>query len=312
MSEEKIKITAQENDVGKRLDAFASEKSSFTRARIQKMLEDGCVLLNSKTPPKSYKIKPGDTVELICAEPVSAEAQPEDIPIDIVYEDNDVAVINKPKGLVVHPAAGNESGTLVNALLFRLKESLSGIGGVIRPGIVHRIDKDTSGLLIVAKNDDAHLSLAAQIKEHSARRVYYAIALGNIKENLTVDAPIGRHPVDRKKMAVTNKNSKPAVTHVEVIEHFTGCTLVRCILETGRTHQIRVHLSSIGHPILGDEVYGGVKNQVMQKYGKSLSGQCLHAGEITFTHPKTNEQINLSAPLPDYFEKILSSLRGSI
>lgn len=304
-----MQLTVTEIDAGKRIDAFIAENSELSRARIQKLIDDNNITANGAAVSKSYRVKCADEIVIELPEPEPSEALPEDIPLDIVYEDSDVIVINKPKGMVVHPAAGNESGTLVNALLYHCNGSLSGIGGVVRPGIVHRIDKDTSGLLIVAKNDEAHISLSAQIKEHSAARIYHAIALGNIKEDRTIDLPIGRHPIDRKKMAVVYKNSKPAVTHVSVLDNFSGATYVRCALETGRTHQIRVHLSHIGHPLLGDEVYGGVKNAVMKKYGSALCGQCLHAKEISFTHPKTGERMHFETPLPDYFEKILKGLR---
>ncbi|MBQ0124937.1 MAG: RluA family pseudouridine synthase [Clostridiales bacterium] len=303
-------LYADLSDAGKRIDVFISEKTEYTRARVQKLLEDGCVFVGEKAAIKSYKVCEGDEISFECAPPRELKAEAENIPIDIVYEDGDIVVVNKPKGLVVHPAAGNENGTLVNALLYHCGGTLSGIGGVLRPGIVHRIDKDTSGLLVVAKNDAAHLSLSEQIKRHDVSRVYYAVALGGINSEMTLDYPIGRHPVDRKKMAVTAKNSKPAVTHVYPIESFHGATFVRCVLETGRTHQIRVHLSHIGHPIIGDEVYGGVKNQAAQKCEKYLFGQCLHAGEISFVHPRTGENMHFECPLPDYFEKVLEILRG--
>lgn len=306
-----MQLTVTEIDAGKRIDAFISENSDLSRARIQKLIDDKSISLDGSTTSKSYRVKCGDVITIFLPEPEPSEAQPEDIPLDIVYEDDDLIVINKPKGMVVHPAAGNESGTLVNALLHHCKGSLSGIGGVVRPGIVHRIDKDTSGLLIVAKNDEAHIDLSAQIKEHCAARIYHAIALGALSDR-TIDLPIGRHPTDRKRMAVVYKNSKPAITHVSALESFCGATYVRCALETGRTHQIRVHLSHIGHPILGDEVYGGVKNAVMKKYGSALCGQCLHAKEISFTHPKTGERMHFETPLPDYFEKILKGLRAEI
>lgn len=306
-----MKITATQSSDGKRIDVFVSENSELSRARVQKMLDGGLISVGGVCVPKSYKIKEGDIVSFDETPPKPLDAAAEDIPLDVVYEDDDIIVINKPKGLVVHPAAGNENGTLVNALLYRCGDSLSGIGGVARPGIVHRIDKDTSGLLVVAKNDAAHISLSDQIKRHEVARVYHAIALGHIDGPLTLDYPIGRHPVDRKKMAVTTKNSKSAVTHVEVIEELAGATYVKCSLETGRTHQIRVHLSHIGHPILGDEVYGGVKNPVAQKFGSLLDGQCLHAKALTLTHPRTSEKMHFECPLPDYFEKILSTLRGT-
>jgi len=302
-----IKATA--DDVGKRIDVFISQNSSLTRARVQKMLDGALIFVNGSAVQKNYKVKDGDDVEFDIPAPTPLEAEAENIPLDIVYEDGDIIIVNKPKGIVVHPAAGNERGTLVNALLYHCGESLSGIGGVMRPGIVHRIDKDTSGLLVVAKNDAAHLFLSDQIKEHKVSRVYHAIALGRIDGSRTLSYPIGRHPVDRKKMAVTDKNSKSAVTHVDVIEELVGATYVKCTLETGRTHQIRVHLSHIGHPILGDETYGGVKNPVMQKYGAPLHGQCLHAKQISLVHPRTREMMTFECPLPDYFEKLLNVMR---
>ena len=304
-------IQASKSNEGQRIDVFVSENSALSRAHVQKMLDGGEISVGGVFVQKSYKVKEGDVVSFDETPPAPLDAVAEDIPLDVVYEDSDIIVVNKPKGLVVHPAAGNESGTLVNALLYRCGDSLSGIGGVARPGIVHRIDKDTSGLIVVAKNDAAHVNLSEQIKRHDVSRVYHAIALGRIDGPLTLDYPIGRHPVDRKKMAVTAKNSKSAITHVEVIEPLAGATYVKCSLETGRTHQIRVHLSHIGHPILGDEVYGGVKNPVAQKFGALLDGQCLHAKELTLTHPKTGEPMHFECPLPEYFEKILSSLRGT-
>ena len=306
-----MKITATHSADGQRIDVFVSENSELSRAHVQKMLEGGQISVGGVCVPKSYKIKEGDVVSFDETPPTPLDAVAEDIPLDVVYEDGDIIVINKQKGLVVHPAAGNTRGTLVNALLFRCGDSLSGIGGVARPGIVHRIDKDTSGLIVVAKNDEAHINLSEQIKRHEVARIYHAIALGRVNGPLTLDYPIGRHPVDRKKMAVTAKNSKSAVTHVEVLEELVGATYVRCSLETGRTHQIRVHMSHIGHPILGDEVYGGVKNPVAQKFGSLIDGQCLHAKELTLTHPRTGEKMHFECPLPDYFEKILSVLRGT-
>lgn len=303
--------TALCSDEGKRIDVFVSEHCDHSRAMVQKMLAAGAVLVGGVAVTKSYRMKEGDVVFFDEVVPKPLDAEPENIPLDIIYEDDDIIVINKQKGLVVHPAAGNESGTLVNALLYHCGESLSGIGGVMRPGIVHRIDKDTSGLLVVAKNDAAHIELSEQIKRHDVSRVYHAIALGRIDGEKTLDYPIGRHPVDRKKMAVTNKNSKPAVTHVSVIEELQGATYLKCALETGRTHQIRVHLSHIGHPILGDEIYGGSKNPIMSKYGSLISGQCLHAKEITLTHPRTHQTLHFECPLPGYFEKIIKLLRGT-
>ncbi len=303
-------IKATPDDSGKRIDVFISQNSDLTRARVQKMLDDALVCVNGRTVRKNYKVKDGDEAEFDVPAPTPLGAEAEDIPLDIIYEDGDIIVLNKPKGIVVHPAAGNESGTLVNALLYHCGDSLSGIGGVTRPGIVHRIDKDTSGLLVVAKNDAAHLFLSEQIKEHKVSRVYHAIAVGRIDGSRTLSYPIGRHPTDRKKMAVTEKNSKSAVTHVDVIEELVGATYVKCTLETGRTHQIRVHLSHIGHPILGDETYGGVKNPVMQKYGAGLQGQCLHAKQISLVHPRKREMMTFECPLPDYFEKLLKVMRA--
>ena len=251
-------------------------------------------------------------LSLTMPEPEPCEAKPENIPIDIVYEDEDIIVVNKPKGMVVHPAAGNYTGTLVSALLYHCGERLSGIGGVLRPGIVHRIDKDTSGLLVVAKNDAAHLSLSEQIKEHKVSRIYHAIALGKIDEDITVDLPIGRHPIDRKKMAVTEKNSKNAITHVKVLERFPATTYVRCELETGRTHQIRVHLSHKNHPLLGDLVYGAEKHPQNVRFAKYTEGQCLHAKELILTHPRTGETMRFTSELPSYFTEILDILRKTM
>lgn len=301
---ESINIIVDENGVGVRIDRLLSEHiESLTRSGISKLIADGYVTVNSLCVSKNYKCRLNDTitVNIPDAQPLKAEA--ENIPLDIVYEDNDLLVVNKAKGMVVHPAAGNYNGTLVNALLYHCKDSLSGINGVIRPGIVHRIDKDTSGLLIVAKNDMAHLSLAEQIKVHSFHRAYQAVCYGSIKEDKgTVHQPIGRHPIERKKMAVTDKNSKDAITHYEVIQRYGDFTHIRCILETGRTHQIRVHMSYIGHPLAGDSVYGPKK--VITK----LNGQCLHAGEIGFVHPRTNEYMEFKTQLPQYFDDFLRKL----
>lgn len=301
---ESINIIVDENGVGVRIDRLLSDHiESLTRSGISKLIADGYVTVNSLCISKNYKCRLNDTitVNIPDAQPLKAEA--ENIPLDIVYEDDDLLVVNKAKGMVVHPAAGNYNGTLVNALLYHCKDSLSGINGVIRPGIVHRIDKDTSGLLIVAKNDMAHLSLAEQIKVHSFHRAYQAVCYGNIKEDKgTVHQPIGRHPIERKKMAVTDKNSKDAITHYEVIQRYGDFTHIRCILETGRTHQIRVHMSYIGHPLAGDSVYGPKK--VITK----LNGQCLHAGEIGFVHPRTNEYMEFKTQLPQYFDDFLRKL----
>lgn len=289
---------------GTRLDKLLVDMmQDFTRSSVQRLIDDGCVLVGDKPVAKNYKCKAGDriTVNIPDAKPLETEAQ--DIPLDIVYEDNDLLVVNKPKGMVVHPANGNYDGTLVNALLYHCGDSLSGINGVIRPGIVHRIDKDTSGLLIVAKNDASHLGLAEQIKEHSFSRAYEAIVYGNIKDDSgTICQPIGRNPKDRKKMAVVMRNSKPATTHYEVIKRYGDFTHIRCILETGRTHQIRVHMAYIGHPVAGDSVYGP------RRVITELNGQCLHAKHIGFSHPTTNEWIELESDLPEYFVKFLNKL----
>lgn len=298
-------FTADEALAGIRIDkALSLVFEDFTRSHIQSVLSDGAVKVNGKTVGKSCKLSPGDEVVFTVPEPTILSAEPENIPLDIVYEDSDLLVVNKPRGLVVHPAPGNESGTLVNALMYHCKGSLSGINGVIRPGIVHRIDKDTSGLLIVAKNDFAHEKLAMQIKDHSFKRQYRAVVHGNIKDDFgTVDAPIGRSTKDRKKMCVTDKNSRHAVTHYEVLDRFDGFTYIKVTLETGRTHQIRVHMSYIGHPVAGDPVYGP-KNGVTK-----LNGQCLHAGLIGFIHPRDGRYMEFESDLPDYFTAFLKSLK---
>ena len=292
---------------GTRLDkALCLLDDTLTRAAAVRLTESGDVTLNGRAASKSEKVRIGDIVEVTYPDPKSSEALPQDIPLDIIYEDSDLLVVNKPKGMVVHPAAGNPDGTLVNALLYRCGDSLSGIGGVVRPGIVHRIDKDTSGLLMVAKNDDAHLKLSAQIKEHSFTREYEAVIIGHLKEQRgTVDAPIGRSKNDRKKMAVTELNSKNAVTHYEVLEEYPGFSYVRLRLETGRTHQIRVHMAYLGHPLAGDGVYGG-KNAERVMEG----GQCLHARKIGFIHPSTGKYMEFTSPLPEYFTEILEKLRN--
>lgn len=307
------RIAIDDGSAGKRLDVVISEHEDITRSAAVRLIDTGAVTLNGSFSRKNDKLKSGDIVDIVYPPVILPDAVPEDIPLNIIYEDNDIIVINKPKGMVVHPAAGNYSGTLVNALLYHCKDSLSGVGGVARPGIVHRIDKDTSGLLVVAKNDAAHLMLADQLKTHSVSRVYYAIAVGNLKNDVgTVDAPIGRHPVERKKMAVFPKGdlrAKEAVTHYEVLERYRGFCQLRCKLETGRTHQIRVHLASIGHPLLGDEVYGGIKNRFYLCNKDIIKGQCLHAGELRLIHPSTGEQMTFSCPLPDDMEKVLEKLR---
>ncbi len=289
---------------GVRLDAAVSTELGISRKLAADLIADGSVTVNGKSPKKSAKVSEGDCVTVILPELSEPEAVPQDIPLDIVYEDDDLLVVNKPKGMVVHPAPGNPDGTLVNALLFHCKGSLSGINGVLRPGIVHRIDKDTSGLLIVAKNDKAHNALAEQIKEHTFTREYRAVVYGNVKnDNGTVDAPIGRDPKNRQRMAVVYVNSKPAVTHYEVLSRYEGFTFMKFRLQTGRTHQIRVHMASLGHPLAGDPVYGPKKTIT------HLQGQCLHAGLIGFVHPTTGEYMEFSSELPQYFTSYLSTLK---
>ncbi len=290
---------------GERADAaLARLAPDLTRSAAQRLLEEGRVLREGRPLRKNDKLQAGDVLALDLPEPQPVALEPEDIPLDIVYEDNDLLVINKPKGLVVHPAAGHWSGTLVNALLYHCRDSLSGINGELRPGIVHRIDKDTSGLLIVAKNDFAHQALAAQLQDHTLARTYVCLVVGGVREDSgVIDAPIGRHPTDRKKMAVTDKNSRHAVTHWRVLERFPGYTLLECRLETGRTHQIRVHMAYRNHPIVGDTVYGRPKPELGQ------DSQCLHARALTFRHPRTGETMTLTCPLPDYFTRLLEALR---
>ena len=306
-------LTPSLSEVGKRADAYLSEALGITRSAAVRLIENGSILLFGKSFPKNYKLREGDAFCVELPEPEPYEVEAEDIPLDVVYEDSDIIVVNKPKGMVVHPAVGNPSGTLVNALLYHCKDSLSGIGGVLRPGIVHRIDKDTEGLLVVAKNDASHLFLAEQIKEHKVRRIYYAIALGNFKEDSgTVDAPIGRHPTDRKRMAVIRdegQRSRWAVTHWSVIERFGRYTLLRCELETGRTHQIRVHMSYIGHPLLGDSVYGGNGTGFESKHKGLVSGQCLCATELRLTHPATKQDMSFKVEMPENFVTITDIMR---
>ena len=289
---------------GERLDAFlARSVPELTRSAAQKLLEEGCVLLNGKKGKKNDKLNLGDTVSVTIPDAKPVDIAPVEMDLDIVYEDEDVVVINKPKGLVVHPAAGHQNDTLVNGLLHAMGDDLSGINGELRPGIVHRIDKDTSGLLAVAKNDFAHRMLASQLKDHTMARTYEAIVCGSFREDSgTVDAPIGRHPTDRKKMCVTPRNSKEAVTHWEVVARYRGYTHIRCRLETGRTHQIRVHMAHIGHPILGDTVYGHKKPELGQ------DSQCLHAGALCFRHPRDLRPVMVFAPMPAYFTQVLEKL----
>ena len=297
-----IVIITQES--ADRIDALLAQNvPELTRSAAQRLLEAGAVSVDGRVVKKNHKCSAGERIELILPETQETELRPQDIPLDIVYEDEDVVVVNKPRGMVVHPAPGHPDATLVNALMYHCGDSLSGIGGEKRPGIVHRIDKDTSGLLIAAKNDAAHLHLSAQLADRSLSRVYEAVVRGNFREERgTVNAPIGRHPTDRKKMAVTDKNSRAAVTHWEVIARYRGYTHIRCRLETGRTHQIRVHMAHIGHPLLGDQVYGAPSPD------KGLEGQCLHARELKFIHPRTGEPVHIQTELPPYFLDVLKKL----
>ena len=302
---DRLEWTAEAAAAGSRLDAFLAGQMEKTRSSVQKLIEEGNVRVNGSPAGKNTRLREGDRVEAVEPPPEVLDVTPQNIPLDIVYEDGDLLVVNKPKGMVVHPAPGNPDGTLVNALLYHCGGSLSGINGVIRPGIVHRIDKDTSGLLIVAKNDRAHQSLAEQIAVHSFTRIYNAVVYGNLKtEEGTISAPLGRHPADRKRMAVLSSGGREAVTHYRVLERFSGFTLVECRLETGRTHQIRVHMARIGHPVAGDPVYGP------KKCITELHGQCLHARVIGFVHPTTGEYLEFDSGLPPYFQQFLSKLRS--
>ena len=298
------RLTLTADRPGERADALLARLvPDLTRSAAQKLLERGAVTLNGGPARKNDRPDPGDVLEVVLPDPEPIDLVPQDIPLDVVYEDGDVIVVNKPVGLVVHPAPGHPDGTLVNALLYHCGTSLSGINGELRPGIVHRIDRDTSGLIIAAKNDRAHLALAAQLQDHSLARTYEAVAVGGLREDSgTVDAPIGRHPVDRKKMAVDRKNGREAITHWTVLARYPGYTHVECRLETGRTHQIRVHLASIGHPLLGDTVYGA------KKPVPGLAGQCLHARRLRFVHPSTGETMELECPLPEWFQEILKKI----
>ena len=301
------KVLQAEEFVGERIDKFLSCRlEEVSRSYIQKLIKEGHVSVNGKPVKANYKLGAGDEISVEIPEAKEPDILPEDIPLDILYEDQDILVVNKPKGMVVHPAAGHYSGTLVNALMYHCKDSLSGINGVMRPGIVHRIDMDTTGSLLVCKNDEAHRILAEQLKEHTIRREYHAIVYGNIKEDTgTVDEPIGRHPTDRKKMSINHKNGKQAVTHYEVLERFGNFTYIRCRLETGRTHQIRVHMASLHHPLLGDEVYGPSSRPPFP----GLKGQVLHAKILGIYHPATGEYMEFDAPLPEYFVDLLQKLR---
>lgn len=306
MGENIIKITAKES--GERLDALLAHNVAWlSRSAAQRLIDEGSVKLRGEAAKKNYKCAAGDEITLLVPVSAPVELAVQDIPLDIVYEDGDLIVVNKPRGMVVHPAPGHPDGTLVNALLHHCGDSLSGIGGERRPGIVHRIDKDTSGLLIVAKNDFAHAALSAQLADRSLSRQYVAVVRGRLREDSgTIDKPIGRHPTDRKRMAVTEKNSRPAVTDWSVLARYNGYTLVECRLRTGRTHQIRVHMASIGHPLLGDYTYGAPSPE------KGLEGQCLHARRLKFIHPRTGEHMQLEAPLPQYFADVLARLGNEI
>ena len=305
--------TVSEADKGQRLDAIAAELADITRSAAARLIDEGQITVGGKAQPKKYSVKAGDEIEITLPEVKEAEALPENIPLDVVYEDDYIIVINKPKGMVVHPAPGNYTGTLVNALLYHCKDSLSGVGGVMRPGIVHRIDKDTSGLLVVAKCDEAHNALSEEMKHHGIVREYRALVTGGFKEDTgTVNYPIGRHPVDRKKMAVITSGdhtAREAITHFEVLERFGGVSHLALQLETGRTHQIRVHMSYTGHALLGDEVYAKNKTQFEKRHPSLFQGQALHAKKLTLTHPKSGERMTFECDLPCEFEKALDLLR---
>ena len=300
------RLTAPAEAAGERLDRFLAESvEGLTRSAAARLLEEGRVTADGKAAGKNHRLRGGEALAVDMPDPEPAEALPEDIPLDVVYEDGDIIVVNKPVGMVVHPAPGHPDGTLVNALLFHCAGSLSGVGGALRPGIVHRIDRDTSGLIVAAKNDFAHQGLAAQLQDHSMRRTYEAVVMGNLREDRgTVDAPIGRCPTDRKRMAVTERNSRAAVTHYEVLRRFRGYTYIRCVLETGRTHQIRVHMAYIGHPLYGDTVYGA------KRPAADMTGQCLHAVALDLTHPRTGERMRFTSPLPEEFTRLLQKLEA--
>lgn len=310
-----MKLTVEAEASGTRLDVFVAEHTDLSRSAAAKLIESGAVTVFGRAESKKYAVTADDEIEISIPEPEVCEAQPENIPLDIVYEDGDILVINKPSGMVVHPAPGNYSGTLVNALLYHCRDSLSGIGGVIRPGIVHRIDKDTSGLLVVAKNDAAHAALSEELSYHGIEREYHALAEGGFKADTgRIDAPIGRHPIDRKKMAVLTSDTshaKEAVTNYEVLRRFGGITYIKCLLETGRTHQIRVHMAYIGHPLIGDEVYKTSKSRFEKLHAPLLNGQMLHAKRLTLTHPTTKERMTFECELPDNFVKLLEILNNT-
>ena len=295
---QKIKV----EETGKRIDAFLTSKIDASRVTVQRLIDEERILVNGKKTKASYKVQNGDIIEIEKEEPQEIELKAQEIPLEILYEDNDIIVVNKPKGMVVHPANGNPDGTLVNAILSICKNSLSGIGGELRPGIVHRLDKDTSGLIIVAKNDKAHINMSEQIKERNVKKTYIALVRGNVpEEEATINMPIGRSTKDRKKMAVT-KNGKQAITHFKVLKRYSKYTLLEIKIETGRTHQIRVHMAEIGYPVVGDAVYSNGKNEF------GIEGQMLHAYKLEFMHPITNKHMELTAPLPQYFEEILKKL----
>ena len=299
------------DEAGMRLDAYIAAVSDLSRSAAARLIESGSVTVGGKPAEKKRILAEDDVVEITLPEPEECEAQPEDIPLDVVYEDDDIIVINKPEGMVVHPAPGNYSGTLVNALLFRCRDSLSGIGGVMRPGIVHRIDKDTSGLLVVAKNDFAHAALSEELKYHGIEREYHALVKGGFGEDTgTIDLPIGRHPIDRKKMAVlkNSESAREAVTHYEVLARYGNVSYLKLMLETGRTHQIRVHMSYTGHPLLGDEVYGQSKISFEKRHAPLLNGQALHAKRLSLTHPRTGERMTFECELPENFKELIEIL----
>ena len=298
------RLTVPAEAAGQRLDRYLAESvEGMTRSAAARLLEEGRVTADGKAAGKNHRLRGGEALAVDVPDLEPAEALPEDIPLSIVYEDEDIVVVDKPVGMVVHPAPGHPDGTLVNALLFHCAGSLSGVGGALRPGIVHRIDRDTSGLIVAAKNDFAHQGLAAQLQDHSMRRTYEAVVVGNLREDSgTVDAPIGRHPTDRKRMAVTEKNSRTAVTHWQVLRRYPGYTYIRCVLETGRTHQIRVHMAYLGHPLYGDTVYGA------KKPAADMTGQCLHAVALDLTHPRTGERMHFTCPLPEEFTRLLQKL----